>query len=302
MAACSIALSAVPLLASWWWVFDLFTHFRVQLIAAQLGLVALCAIARRPAWCAVLGLSAMLNAYSIGDYLLPRGLGPAAHAAGPSITLMSANIRGSRRLDRLLITIERESPDVIVIQEYLFRSQGLATALAARYPYRFEVLRPDFWGIALFSRFPLRETEEFALGRTSAIDTRITVENIPLRMFGVHLSSPTSAEDAAARGTELAELARRARSVNGPLVVVGDFNVSPYSPHFGRFVEQTGLRDSLAGRGPRITWPTFLPMMGIPIDHCLISREWQIVDYRRLPDFGSDHYPIVIELQYQASA
>jgi len=135
------------------------------------------------------------------------------------------------------------------------------------------------------------------LGPANAVDARITINEKSFRLMGIHLSTPLTAQAAAARDAQLGELAARIRSVEEPLVVVGDFNISPFSPHFARFVEQTELTDAFAGRGPEITWPTFLPIMGIPIDHALVSRDWRIVDYRRLPAFGSDHYPMVIEIQ-----
>jgi hypothetical protein len=39
-----------------------------------------------------------------------------------------------------------------------------------------------------------------------------------------------------------------------------------------------------------------LPLVAIPIDHCAVSHEVTIVAHRRLPAFGSDHYPILAEL------
>jgi endonuclease/exonuclease/phosphatase (EEP) superfamily protein YafD len=39
-----------------------------------------------------------------------------------------------------------------------------------------------------------------------------------------------------------------------------------------------------------------LPVLGIPIDHCLVSEEIRVIAHRRLPAFGSDHYPILAEL------
>jgi len=39
-----------------------------------------------------------------------------------------------------------------------------------------------------------------------------------------------------------------------------------------------------------------LPLIGIPIDHCAVSKEVTVVAHRGLPAFGSDHYPILAEL------
>jgi endonuclease/exonuclease/phosphatase family metal-dependent hydrolase len=58
----------------------------------------------------------------------------------------------------------------------------------------------------------------------------------------------------------------------------------------------TGLRDPRAEFGLGFTWPTFFPLLGIPIDHCLVSADLGVAQYRRLADFGSDHYPVLARL------
>ena len=45
------------------------------------------------------------------------------------------------------------------------------------------------------------------------------------------------------------------------------------------------------------TWPTYNPLLWIPIDHCLVSPEIIVTDRQIGPDVGSDHYPIVVDLQ-----
>jgi endonuclease/exonuclease/phosphatase family metal-dependent hydrolase len=79
-----------------------------------------------------------------------------------------------------------------------------------------------------------------------------------------------------------------------PLVIVGDFNTTRYSPVFSDWLTASRLRDVHAGLD--ITWPTYLPFLGIPIDHCVVNAKIEAASFRRLPAFGSDHYPILCRL------
>jgi endonuclease/exonuclease/phosphatase (EEP) superfamily protein YafD len=303
LAAASIAASLVPLFALQWWLFDLFTHFRVQLIVSQLLLVVLLAVSRRPAWTLSIAVCCVLNAYAIKDYLLPSvaSLGDVAPAAttGRTLRLMTVNVFGHNDdLRKLFEFMEATSPDVVIIQEYREGIKAQLGRLASSHPYRFELPRRDYWGIALFSRLPLTNVREFPLRGASAIDARLEVDGRPLRVLGVHLTTPLSATRTAQRAAQLDELAAVVNASDDSFAMLGDFNLTPFSPYFTALLARTGLRDALAGNGPSFTWPAFFPLLGIPIDHCLVSQSWRIIDYRRGPDIGSDHYPIVVSIQY----
>jgi endonuclease/exonuclease/phosphatase (EEP) superfamily protein YafD len=101
---------------------------------------------------------------------------------------------------------------------------------------------------------------------------------------------------AAARNAELRELAVRSAAIQGPLVVAGDFNITPYSPFFIDWLAASGLTDSRRGRTLSISWPTWLPWAGIPIDHVAVNSGFAIVSHRPLANFDSDHYGVLVEL------
>jgi len=116
----------------------------------------------------------------------------------------------------------------------------------------------------------------------------------------VHLVPPMSAELAATRNRQLVELTEYAAEIDEPLVICGDFNLTPYSPFFERFTAAAGLRHARLGQGIGISWPTFLPLAGIPIDHCFVRGPLTINRVERLDRMGSDHYPVLTELAWQS--
>jgi endonuclease/exonuclease/phosphatase (EEP) superfamily protein YafD len=91
-------------------------------------------------------------------------------------------------------------------------------------------------------------------------------------------------------------IAERVRKETGNVLVAGDFNLTPWSPHFTRFIEQTGLSDCALGHGLLATWPSQVLPVRIRIDHCFASRQWRVRNVDVGPKLGSDHLPMTVDL------
>lgn len=290
----TVAASALPLVAKLWWVLDLVTHFRLQLVATQLVLLTALVLARRFAWASILAAVLAANVYDARAYLWP---GPPFAGPAHELRVMTANVQAENtRADGLLDHIAREEPDVLAILEF---NRSWATRLASlgkTYPYRIEVPRLDRFGIALLARQPFLESRVVDLQGYPAIVARIDAGTTTAQILAAHAVPPMSAALTALRQRQLAELAELAAGATEPLVVLADLNLSPFSPYFAEFLGRARLHDALVGHGPQITWPTFFPALGIPIDHCLLSPAWRSIAYRRQPAYGSDHFAVVVDL------
>ena len=82
-----------------------------------------------------------------------------------------------------------------------------------------------------------------------------------------------------------------------PRLLVGDFNLTPYSPHFSDLLARTGMVDARRRQGLSATWPTWVVPLQVPIDHCIADPSLAVVGVRRGPVVGSDHYPVEITLR-----
>jgi endonuclease/exonuclease/phosphatase (EEP) superfamily protein YafD len=292
--AVTIVAALLPLAARLAWVFDLFTHFRVQLLAALVVLGIVFAIRRAYRWCAALAIGAAVNIAPLVPYL---PLTDAGATGAPTLSVLAVNVRASNSEHAgLLASIAQTDPDVVLVVEFTERWGEHLASLAAEYPYEIRRPEPNPFGIALFSRYPLEPASELTLARTVAIDARVAAPRGSVRVVGVHLTPPMSRAWAHERNTQLTALAAHIAGIDEPLAVLGDFNISPYSPYFTEWVTATGLHDARLGRLPGFTWPTFFPLLGIPIDHCLVSDGLTVAQYERLPAFGSDHYPVLARL------
>lgn len=294
----SAVVTLLPLAARHWWIGDLFAHFHLQYAGGQLLLAFGLLCLGRYLWCLSLLPLLAFNLGVIWPYLLPT---QPSFASDAQLKLMSVNIaRSNHSFDGLLTMIAEESPDLILVLEY---TPGAAASLQALsgYPHRVELPVAGAFGIALFSRLTLPRAEVFALGATAAIDAEVAGTSGVFRVLGAHLLPPMSEAAALQRNLQLELLAEVNAGSSLPTLIMGDFNISPYSPFFSAWLARTRLRDSLAGQGLTFTWPTYFPLLGITIDHCAVSEEFTVLARRHLADIGSDHRPIFVELTQRRS-
>lgn len=286
-----------------WWGFELATHFRVQ-YALVLGGFALILLALRQwRWLALFGAFALLNlAFVIPAFWEEAPTTPVI-AAGNLSTLrallanVNADNRDSERLRRL---IAESDPDVILLLEATPWLLDRLRDLGERYPHRIAEPREDLFGIALFSCHPFARSQIVRFGDAAsppAIVATIIAGERSFTLIGAHPWPPVSAMLAEGRNEQLRTLATKVRQTQPPLLVLGDLNISPWSPWFGRLLADSGLRDSRRGRGIQPSWPAEWWPLWIPIDHALFSEGIRIRHREIGPAIGSDHYPVIVDFQ-----
>jgi endonuclease/exonuclease/phosphatase (EEP) superfamily protein YafD len=295
-AAAVVALNLLPLGARGSWMLELTTHFRVQYLVVTAATCALVALRRKWLASAALVAAGAVSAVPVAPYLsLP--ITPSASAAPATVKVLTVNVSYRQFSVRRLLEIVRESdPDVLIVQELTPHAERVLADFDKAFPHFHKFPADGPRGIGLWSRHELESPTTFALGRLPAIEARVKAPQGTFTVIGAHLSSPVRPRRAAARNSELRELGVRSAAVEGPLVVAGDFNITPYSPYFTDWLAASGLTDTRRGRTLSPSWPTMVPLVGIPIDHVAVSSEFEIRSHRRLPNFESDHYGILAEL------
>jgi len=286
----------LPLGASLWWPLELSTHFRLQYLAIAAAALLAGIVFRRRILVAGLGMVIALNAWPLLPYL-PRGT---ARESGMTFTVLNLNANaGNTDHDRVLAAIRRAQADSVTLIELSPALDARLDELSDLYPYSYRYPADGNFGLAVLSRHPLTTTSTLALETTSAISSRIEAPGGAIRLVAVHLVPPVSGGLAARRNRQLETLAELARSTDDTLLICGDFNLSPYSPYFTRFEAAARVRDTRKGHGLRMSWPSRIPLLGIPIDHCFVRGALAPAGIETMDQTGSDHYPVRVQLRWR---
>ncbi|TKJ39299.1 MAG: hypothetical protein CEE38_00730 [Planctomycetes bacterium B3_Pla] len=277
------------------WLLDLFSHFRIQYLISLSILGTLLLTTRRRKTAAIFlgfacpNLLLVLPLYFGGRNTLPQGV------LVRRAMLLNVNTRLGDA-ERVKRAIRDADPDILVLEEISSQWMADLKCLTKSHPYHFTQPREDNFGIGLFSKFPLVESEVAYIGSAGVPSILATVNTgqTNLRVIATHPLPPKGRDYSRWRNEQLDQLPDYAQSPL-PLILLGDLNVTPWNHHFRRLLSRTGLTDSSKGHGVQPTWPNYNPLLLIPIDHCLHSPGIVIVDKEIGADVASDHYPVIVD-------
>jgi endonuclease/exonuclease/phosphatase (EEP) superfamily protein YafD len=287
------------------WAFELASHFRLQ-YAVILSLLAV-AFAGRGAlvWAGFFGLGAAINLVVIAPYLVPIQRLPPASAMDIQLRVLLLNVHSTNtRHERVLDLVRADAPDLVGLLEVDDQWLEALSPLRSQYPHLVAEPRDDNFGIALYSRMPLSEAQVVYLSEAGVPSIRARLAGKPLATGGVtpflvltHPLPPSSPDQFRLRNEQLHALALTVGELD-PVILLGDLNVTPWSPYFRQLLREGRLRDTARGFGLRGTWPAQFPPLRIPIDHCLVSAGVDVLERRVGPALGSDHLPLRVTLRF----
>ena len=177
--------------------------------------------------------------------------------------------------------------DLLALEE-VTRSDEQELRKNPRWPYQVWSGRADFTRVALLSRKRIVTHKFHTFDGVTVIEALVDLGESPLRVFVIHPSSPSDPELTKRRNRQLALLARELDIERHPepMVVLGDFNLTPGAPMWRLFTGHTGLRRA-PGHAPA-TWPSVLGPFGITIDH-ILARGAALGEVSAFTIPGSDH-------------
>jgi endonuclease/exonuclease/phosphatase (EEP) superfamily protein YafD len=290
------AATIVGFFGRFWWFLDLFSHFRVQLFLGLSIMALLMLVRRNYAATALFGTFGAINLCTIAPLFVGKLPGPTVVSRPYKALLLNVN---SDTGDPLKVNslIAQEQPDIVALEEINERWLTALSVTLTNYPYSKVEPRDDNFGIGLFCKYPFRKCEARQIGEAEvpSILAETELGGTPLTVIATHPLPPGGAENSRLRNDQLAELSAILKQSASPILLLGDLNATPWCTSFKQLLSESGLHEASQGRGVLPTWPTYLPIFLIPIDHCLHSSGIHVSRLATGPKVGSDHYPLLVD-------
>ncbi|MDA3927196.1 MAG: endonuclease/exonuclease/phosphatase family protein [Kiritimatiellae bacterium] len=297
-ATVGVLVTAAGLLGKTHWFMELMVNFKLPLAICFLGYTIYKLTCRNYKIAALSLIPFLINAIPPALLLIPQ-----QHQTAPinptALRILQANILSSNQnSDALLELIEECDPDIIVLQEINRRWVEKLNILRLKYPVSATFPRADNFGAGIFCKQTnatakilfLSDRDQLPLSRIE-----LTLNNKTVTITGAHPLAPLSKYLWKWRNLYTKELAEQLTNIEGPQILTGDLNTTPWANNYKSFVKKSGLLDSSQGRGALSTWPVYQPFVRLPLDHCFHSKDVIIKSRKRGPNIGSDHFPLIID-------
>ncbi|MGJ8758593.1 endonuclease/exonuclease/phosphatase family protein [Acinetobacter sp. HC8-3S] len=219
------------------------------------------------------------------------------------ISLLVANVlTPNNRYELLLQHIYQLQPDIVLTLESDELWQKALQPIEQEYSYKVAVPLNNLYGMHLYSRLPLLESEiKFILSdEIPSIHACLELRSgVQVQLYCLHPKppSPTEAKDSTLRDAELLIVGDQIKDLDESCIVMGDLNDVAWSRTTRLFQRISGLLDPRVGRYFMNTFHADYPLLRWSLDHIFHSTDFGLVEMKRLSHIGSDHFPIYVVLQ-----
>ncbi len=312
-----IALTVLSQLrgARWWIRFSDFPRFQIAVLIALVGLAhAVSFDTSSPldigfGFGFALAGSLAYQALRIFPYtpLAARQIRDASPGNGArALRILIANVLMENRRDGDFVLLVRETdPDLILAVETDAWWDERLRVLDVDYPHALKRPQGNHYGMHLLSRLELEAATLRFLVEDDIPSIRTTVRlrsGESVEFFGLHPRPPEPQQDTEERDAELLIVGREVKEHGGPAIVAGDLNDVAWSKTTRLFQEASGMLGPRQGRGMFSTFHADYPMFRCPLDHVFHDGAFTLVRLQRLRSIGSDHFPVLAELQLEPAA
>lgn len=205
--------------------------------------------------------------------------------------------KGDLHVQKVEAFLAETDPDVVVLEEIRWKHETFLKDMQKTYPHQ-----AGKHGLVIMSKHPIVDTSRLDRPNQPYWQSlivawaRLDVRGREVDVVGAHMSRPFYASQ---QKNDFEHLTKFVQSLNGPVIVAGDFNAAPWTDKAQKFAAATGL-GRLNTFSP--TWPArwkSLPLVPVlPIDNVFVSPPLAKIDLTVGRRLESDHLPVIADIAF----
>ena len=253
--------------------------------------------------------SIIIHATKLMPYMLGEKSVPDSKLSGQllqenSIGILLTNVLiDNEEASKLLQIIKDVDPDLILAMEVNQWWISELQELKKQYPHYIEHPLNNAYGIAMYSKFELIESDiSFLQGDdVPSIHTKILMPSgRKIRFHGMHPVPPVPSskypDNVGEKEVALVKVGKMVAMDSLPSIVAGDFNDVSWSKTSRMFEREGNLNNIRNGRGFYNSFNAKSLFLRWPLDHYFVTVDFSLLTLERLEKFNSDHFPMYAKL------
>ena len=312
-----VVATALPLLRiDQWWIRVLdFPRVQIALVGTVLiGVYGYFWEMKRIHESLILALLVLAVAYQLVKIfpytvLMPKQVQTAeSSSSATTLRLLVANVLMHNRESAAFLDLVRQyDPDVILTMETDQWWEQALRVLEDDYPHTLKQPLENTYGMLVHSRLEMIDAEVRFIINDDIPSMHMQVvlasnERVFLHFVHPDPPNPMHATQTTERDAELLIVGKEVERRDQPTIIAGDLNDVAWSYTTNLFQKTSGLLDPRVGRGMYNTYHANNPLLRWPLDHVFHSEHFKLVHMESGPAWGSDHFPIFVELSLESDA
>lgn len=284
------------------WFLELFTHYPHYYAIASAILAIMLSLKRMPNAAILATVILAINLGTISPYLDNSQINnqaatPTATQSDSDLKILAVNFYyKNMEFGEVDPMLEETTPDIFIIHEASeYWWPDPKAPFANSHPYQYKTEESGVTGIFMASKKDGTYTE-IPLGNKFGLEFQ--PEGYDLKILAVHPPAPINSSFAEERNLQFEAITTYVQENDTPVIIMGDFNCTPWSPYFQNMLAQSMLQDARLGFGFIPTWHAHNFAFEIPIDHALVSPEINVTGFETASEIASDHRPILLEINF----
>lgn len=262
--------------------------FAVQVLLAGMALCAWFGFRKKLGRLVLCSLAVTLISWQLPDWNTTQtGVGE------PQLSVAHFNVlKYNDDHDSTIATALSTGADVISFQEVdAAWGRSLIAGLSMQYPYYRVEAREDCFGLAVFSKHPIQNSEVVYFEGFPNLTGDLEIGADHIHFIASHTRAPLVRSYFNTRNKQLEQIADYLAEIDGPKMAIGDYNSVPWDSRIRKFIADTNMSDSRTSLVP--TYPAGFMPARIPIDYIFHSSDIICLGFGRVGGASSDHFGVV---------
>ncbi len=225
-----------------------------------------------------------------------------------SFQILQTNLENKKAWEEIVKQVRDIGPDVFCVENL---DEDSSRRLNEQLPYFHrggEFPDAKGTGIGIFCNHPMSDIQMKKVGpdKLPLVFAKVKFEFGDCNIVALSAPTPVDAASFKKRNEYLDAALKEVSQLQGPVVVTGLFNVTPYGAAFSNLLKSSNLIDGRKGNGFNSNFhfgPTDIVINRFPVDHFIVSQNIEVQQYTVKPNsLGGPHAPILGRFQIDEAA